>query len=221
MDTQALTTPDVGELDEERHILVTKATALVVTTDEEYSEAGVFLGGVKRLLRRIGEQLDGPVQKAHEAHKAMTTLRNDLTGPCKKAETLVKGKMREYALAQSRKAADEQRQLEAEARKEEEARQEAEAEALDADGRTEEAVAILDTPIVVAPPVPTIKPPTAEGVSMRENWKHEVIDPTKVPRAFLTPDDKHLASYAKSMKSTGVVPGVRFWDEGTVSVRSR
>ena len=127
MDTQAITAPDVGALDEERHILVTKATVLVVTTDEDYSAAGEFLVGVKGFLKRIGERLDGPCALAHEAHRSMTTLRNDMTGPCKKAETVVKGKMREYSQAQARKADAERRRLEAEAREVEEARRDAEA----------------------------------------------------------------------------------------------
>lgn len=46
---------------------------------------------------------------------------------------------------------------------------------------------------------------------VKTNWSFEVVDPEKVPREFLIVDTKKLGQYARSMKETANVPGVKFY----------
>lgn len=61
----------------------------------------------------------------------------------------------------------------------------------------------------------------AQGLSAREAWTFRVTDPALVPREFLTVDEKALAAYARAKKGTASVPGVEFFSEAVIAVRSR
>jgi hypothetical protein len=52
-----------------------------------------------------------------------------------------------------------------------------------------------------------------------ENWQARVVDETKVPREFCSPDTVKLGRYAKLMKGKASIPGVVFEDVGSVRRR--
>ncbi len=52
--------------------------------------------------------------------------------------------------------------------------------------------------------------PKLDNIGVRENWKAEVIDESKVPQQFWSVDRKKLAEYAKTNKGMLEVDGVEF-----------
>jgi hypothetical protein len=74
-------------------------------------------------------------------------------------------------------------------------------------------------PVPAAPP----REMAVEGVSTRENWKAEVVDPGRVAPAFMVPDKTKISKTVRAMGKDAqavVGEGVRIWCEEVVSVRS-
>lgn len=59
------------------------------------------------------------------------------------------------------------------------------------------------------------------GVSkMKDNWQYVIEDEDKIPRSFMCVDEKKLLAYAKAMKDSATVEGVRFVNNAQVAVRA-
>lgn len=58
-----------------------------------------------------------------------------------------------------------------------------------------------------------------KGISKREDWDFEVLDEAAIPREFLAVDEVKLRKYAKAMKASANVPGVRFYAKTVVQQR--
>lgn len=86
------------------------------------------------------------------------------------------------------------------------------------------AVKVADIQMQAASTVAAVVAPTTARVSgvskMKDNWKYVVEDESKVPREFLMIDEKKLGQYAKAMKDSAPVPGVRFYNDKSVAVRA-
>lgn len=60
------------------------------------------------------------------------------------------------------------------------------------------------------------------GTSMKQVWKAEVTDPSRVPREYCIPDEKLLARMAREAKERPPeIPGVRFYQDTRTIVRTR
>lgn len=62
--------------------------------------------------------------------------------------------------------------------------------------------------------------PVAQGVSIRKVWKHRVVDAAKVPREFLMVNDAAIVATIPKTGSPEAIPGVEFFEDGIVTVRS-
>lgn len=60
----------------------------------------------------------------------------------------------------------------------------------------------------------------AEGVSIRNHWVFEVEDASKIPRAYLKPDEKKIGEVVRQLKGDTSIPGVRVWNEPIVASKS-
>ena len=127
--------------------------------------------------------------------------------------------------AEAARLAEENHKAMAEARRKAEDAALAEAAALEAEGDTEGAEAILEAP-VIATVVPIREAPKAAGVSFRTNWKARVVDPMallravvagKVPAAAVSVNEAWLNQYARATKGEVPVPGVEFVAERAVA----
>lgn len=84
--------------------------------------------------------------------------------------------------------------------------------------RLREEAAQREAEIAAAAPAPVAKVET-KGISKREDWDFEVINPNLVPREYLMVDESKLRKYAKAMKADANVPGVRFYPKTIVQQR--
>ena len=208
--------------------VIDQAAAIRVASSGDYETASEFLGGViKPTLAQI-EATFRPITRAQDAAKAATLAeRAKLEQPLLAAEKTIKAAMIQYAIAQEEiaKAAAakalaeqerEQRRLEAE--------RDALADALEADGNTETAVALLEMP--VAAPMPTFAPveqPRAKGAGLRVNYAYTITDDSKIPRAFLLPNDKAIGALVRTLghDAERQIPGIAVTETKTLSQRVR
>jgi colicin import membrane protein len=72
----------------------------------------------------------------------------------------------------------------------------------------------------VVAPIITREAPKVAGISMREVWKFEVTDATKINAAFLMPDEAKIRKLVQSMRGDAasvIGAGVRVWAEKSVA----
>lgn len=190
-----------------------------ITTADEFAGAGECLRAVKTLESRIKGEFADPIDKAHKAHQAMLAMRNKYLDPVSAEGKRLNSIMSNYTAAEQIKANAERRRLEDEARKRAEDERLAQAQALSSEGLKAEAEAALNAPVIVTAPAVVVPQAKADGVSVRTNWRHEVIDVNQVPREYMIPDDTKLAAYARMMRDTAAIPGVKFYAEQSMSAK--
>lgn len=189
-----------------------------ITTQESYV---VVLGIVQRIKRLIGkiEEHHAPMKKkSDDLHKTICAQEKALTKPLQEAERAGKRKMEAWDAEQKRvrEAAAAKLRAEAEAA---EARERAKAaKKAEKAGDVEKAAAIREAPSEV--PVFVVEAPKVAGVDHREEWgEYEILDPEKIPRAYLCPDHVKMKKHGQVMKQDAVIPGVRFYPTVRTSVK--
>lgn len=206
--------------------LVVLANTMKVESQADYEAAGTFLKTGREFQKAVKEFMDPITKSAKEAHTQAVARRDALLNPAKKAATIVEGKMETWYDAEEAKRKEEEARLQAEAQKEAEERKIAEAKALEDAGEHDAAQAVLDEP--PAPPPPKIAAPKADGVSHRKTWKGECVNlqllveavaAGKAPITLLQPAKSEINSYAKSTKGVHKIPGIRWFEDRSTSVR--
>lgn len=126
------------------------------------------------------------------------------------------------AAARAKRAAEEEK-----ARKLEEQGRIAEAEAKRAAAEEREAARLREAEAqrqaaAMLPPAPVIHAPKPEvkGISTRETWTFEIIDPMLLPREYLVPNEQAIRGVVKALKNATNIPGVRVYAETTIAARS-
>ena len=137
--------------------------------------------------------------------------------PLKEARTNIKKLMSDYDQKQERLRQEEQRRLEVEARRQEEERRLQDAILAEELGETEEASAILEEPVQVAPViVPKATPKLPGGPVYREVWSAQVTDikalckavaDGRVSKECVQANMPALNKMATALKRTMNIPG--------------
>lgn len=161
-----------------------RAEGLVVTDDQQYTEAGEFGILLKQKMAEVTAFFAPMKKAAHDAHKQVCDREKQMLTPLKNAESILKKSMGAYALKkeQERRAAEEaaRRLAQEEADRKLEAAIAAE-QSGDADAVK---VAMIDAEIAdSASRMVTVEPdtPKAKGVSVQKDWEITGIDLSKVP----------------------------------------
>lgn len=221
MTTALAELPDTDQLQKETSIAKATAADVVVDSHGSFENAGLFLVNIKTIRKNIAETFDHLIKSAHDQHKSIIAEKKKHDTPLNDAERIVKLKMGTYTQEQERIARQEQQRKEREAREAEETRRLAEAEALEKEGRTEEAEQLIEEPIhvPVAPPPP---PPKAEGVSMRKTYSYEISDESKIPRGYMVPNSPLIGSTVRNQHEAAetLIPGIKVNVTTGVSARS-
>jgi Skp family chaperone for outer membrane proteins len=205
------------------------ANQLVVSTVEDYKGVVARLQDIKAIRSKWVAYWAPLKEKAHGAWKEIVQKEKEGTDVCDNAERTAKNKALAWKQEADRKAAEEQRKLQAVA--DEKARKERE--------RLEKAAEKLKTPelkearleeaATVEAPVITVAPPTLDiaGQSSRKTWKGEVVDmaaliaaagPGTVAASFLQVNEKTLRAFAISTKGKVAVAGVKFTEVESLSI---
>ncbi len=222
---QALTWPD-------------RARALVVNDDASYSAAAETLKGIKALRQEVDAAFDPIVKAAFTAHRTAVEQKRKAETPLTEAETIIKRTLTVYQQEQQRLADERRREEEKKAREEAETLALEQAAALELEGQqygdqamVEEAHAMIERPVTVAPCAPAPRPtPAVSGISHRTTYSAEVTsfaalvqhiakNPQLLP--LLKVDQAALNGQARSLRESLSLPGVRLVKANTVAAGSR
>lgn len=221
----------LATLQSARSLIVRDAQNRIIIRDADAfrgAERGLVSAKVERA--RIWDRLQKIVEPAHKAWKFAVALRDEAVGPYDQAEKELKEAMLQFHRAEDarRREAEQAERKRLEAQAAEDARIQAQEEAdreavyLESQGAPEEAAQVRANPLPLAPaPVAEVvlpsTVPSSGATSKREKWTFEVIGDVPLSHEFYTLDEKKLLAYAKRTNKHAKVPGVRFWDEGTIT----
>lgn len=170
-----LTVPDRAELEVASSGVVARAKAIAagVKSDESYLAADEERKGFKNSAKAVEEKFKPLKQSAKKTHEEVCELERFALGPWVEAASLVERAQTSFRQEKVAAAAAAQAKAAAEQRKRQEEEQLARAETYQAEGRQEEAEAVLDAPPepVMMAPMPVA--PKLKGSSVRHFWKWE------------------------------------------------
>ena len=194
------------------------AKSLQITNDAICQEAIDYEHGLSALIKEIEATFGPHKDAAHKTWKGLVAEEKRHVDPVEEAKRLIKGKRITYDTEQTRIRKEAEAKLQAEARRLAEEATLRDAIAAEAEGRLEEAEAILDEPVSV-PTVTIAKTTPSAGVSgaIREIWSARVVNKMDVIKAVLagqaSPEliDINMVvanGLARSLKLSMNVPGL-------------
>lgn len=169
---------------------------------------------------------------AYRLHQMICSRRAEVLQPLTAFEDLAKANAQAFRREDERRRREEEQRLQELARREEQERLALEADLLNQRGETELADQVLEAAVHAPAPVVVVSSTlaTTKGVSYRPNWRWRPIGGDTpqnraraeklVPRELLELSDRKLNAYAKAHGASARVPGIEFFDAGTVAVRS-
>ena len=162
------------------------AKSLQITNDTICQEAIDYEHGLSALIKEIEATFGPHKDAAHKTWKGLVAEEKRHVDPVEEAKRLIKGKRITYDTEQTRIRKEAEAKLQAEARRLAEEATLRDAIAAEAEGRLEEAEAILDEPVSV-PTVTIAKTTPSAGVSgaIREIWSARVVNKMDVIKAVL------------------------------------
>lgn len=230
------------------------AESYTIDSAEMFSLAGQELRTIATKRKQIEEERLKITRPLDATKAAIMTFFKRPTELLEKAEAVLKQSMIAYESEQRRKADEERRAAEARARQEREAAAKAQREAEEVARKAEEAAAAESNKAEaerlsreakdaraaaaeaqaqvelaeVAPPLPAVIAPKADGVSFRTTWKAEVTSLADLVAecanrpellGLLTVDVPALNEFARRTKGALQVTGVRFYEDKTAAAR--
>lgn len=183
-----------------------------ITDDEQFALVDAHCAGLLKLKKKVESDFAESKATTYAAWKAVVAQEKGHLDGIDEARRIDKQKMDAYLTVKEDERKAEEDRLAAIAKKQAEDEAIARAQAMEAAGQNEEAAAIIEAPVFVAP---TIVPKTAPKAStvMRKVWKYRVKDEAKVPREFLTLDDKKIGGVVRSMGAATNIPGIEAYSE--------
>jgi FtsZ-interacting cell division protein YlmF len=239
-------TVDEQKIAQTTHQLVEQARAVLVTDPASYQDAGRMIDALKVKKRDVVGWFAPMVDAAHSAWKTLTAKRATLTDPLDEAITVLSSRYATFAQQERARADAERRRLEREAQERERARLQAEANARaqeadraraagfanQADELAAEAAQTrIEAANVQAPVLPSqSRIADIKGPSVVARWTYEITDKAALIAAVargdvsieaVNPNTVYLGQFAESNKNTRPMPGVRFFDAGSVRASRR
>jgi hypothetical protein len=205
--------------------------AVAIATPEEAQGAVDQIAQIKGLAKKIVNHRLSKTKPLDEDKEKIMDFFRPAVEWLDKAEALLKNAVNVFNAEQRKRQAEaeaERRRLETEERERQaEAQRQAEALLVQAEDAAPEQAEVLEAQAEalqeVAKPLAlpvTFIPEKTKGASTRQNWKFRIVDPAYIPREYLMIDEKKLGAYAKAMKASASVPGVEFYPEDVLAVRS-
>lgn len=201
--------PKLEQLQQEIAVIEGVAANYIVTTPEQYADAGEQLMIVKSHQKVVEEERTKITKPMNDGLKAANAFFKKFSERLDSIESKFKTALIAYKTAEDQKLRADQAREEEKARKERE-KLEAQAAKASAAGREERAAELLQrAAAVVAPIVIADAPSKVTGISMRDAWEYEVIDLSLVPREFMILNEKAVNAWVGSMKGDTKIPGIR------------
>jgi len=226
---------ETKELEREVSGVTQFAKDLTIKTSDDSLNAQGLLKEIKGRSKKVEEFFAEMKASTYDAWKSVVAKEKAFLDPLSAAERTIKSKVVIFEDIARRKRDEEIRvanaAAEAKARKEREDL-EKRAEKARESGKIEKAEALrAQAEEVVAQPVfQAPEPVQATGTAFKTTWKAEVVDlPTllksiaegRAPLGLISVNESALNQYARGVKGTMPVPGLKFFEEKTMSVRTK
>ena len=190
-----------------------RAETLLVSDNATYLQAGNLLSGFKEIKKQIEAYFKPMKESSYAAWKKICERENEEIAKLAPGISHLNKQMTDYNLEQERLRKEEELRLRREAEKIEEERRLAAAIEAEKAGSQEEAMAILDEPVFVPPPLIEKTVPKIAGQTMVASWKWKLVNIDLVPRQYLTLDEIAVNGAARSLKERAKIPGIEFYCE--------
>ena len=187
-----------------------QVNTLTVADQKEYDSAGVFCKDIKTARKKIEEKRKFFVDPYNQTVKRINEIFKDKTKSLDEIEKLVKGKMIAWYQIEQKRIEAERAEIDEQNRKKLEkqaAKIEAEPEKIIAP------VALKAGPAVIEQ---TSKTENAT-MTVKKNWKWDLIDMAQVPAEYLILDEKKLNRIVKA--GIREIKGIRIYSEDGLSIR--
>ena len=232
---ETITIEQEQTLTQEINPVVERAHALVIRTSDESLDAQENLKENKSAQKKIKEFFKPMKDAAKAAHQSICDRENTFLEPLEAAEEITKRKVVTFQQEIEQKRREEAARIEAKRQEEERKRREElqrQADAAAAKGKAEKAEALrAAAEEYVAPPVfQAPEPVQAQGTAFKKTWKAEVTDlplflkavaEGRAPLGVISINEAALNAYAKGVKGSMAVPGLRFYEETSMAVRTK
>lgn len=210
-------TPEFKAAQTKSNDVSTQALALAVTNDEEYEVASRYLISIKEAKGSVEKDWKSITDPLKLSLKNADKVFKPLADALDKARDHVRRIMGDHAQRQEQERLRKQAEADELARKERE-RLEKQAQKAEKSGRVERAELLQAQAQSVSAPVVNVAAPKAAGIAMVDHWKFEVVNPDKVNREYLCPDEKKIGDQVRAVKNAEEVrrivgEGVRVWCE--------
>ena len=217
------------ELESKALELIENASQIQINDQPTYDEATGVLLHVKGARKAIAAHHDPTIADTNKAHKTALAAKERFDGPLRQVESMLKQRIGTWDTKQERLRLEAQRKAEEEARKQEDETRLQQAIQAEEQGASKEDVqAIVEAPSTAPPPVVAPTYQKRQGVSVRENWKAEVVNLMPLVKAVargdaplfcLQPNQVALNQLARAQKQALSIPGVRAVNDAVVSAR--
>lgn len=197
-----------------------EATSVEIVDPPSYALSAQRLKALKAVRDRV-ETFYRPLKdKAREMLDYLRGEERAVIGPIDMAVNEIERRALAYIQVEEEKRKSEELERRKKAVQEQEDRRLAEAEALEREGKKDEAAALLDAPLPPPPPPLESEIPKVAGVHVRESWHCEVLDlgllvksiaEGKCPANAVEPNMRVLNGMARSMREElgKLYPGIR------------
>lgn len=196
-----------------------------IHNDAEYKLACEYLLQIDARLDAWEKKISPSIKTAHQLHKQLNDLKNEIGAPLKKARLeLLQPAILKWEAQERERARIEQERINRELKKQEEARRLELAAEMEKSGKVEEATALIEEPIHT-PEVVIARPESPKGIQSRTIYSAEVVDLKLLCKAVaegLAPAEYVLAnmpvlnSLARNLKES-VAPQ---WEKFGLKVKS-
>jgi hypothetical protein len=182
---------------------------------------------VYALIKRAEEFFKPLKALAHQLHANLCARETEILAPLRAVDREQADAIRMFHAAEERARRAREAELAEAQRVEDEARAAAAAAEYERSGEHATAAAVLAEAIAAPPPVVVLPDPNRDLVSFTRRWKWKYAggpaDVTKtppeimrrtlaiVPEEFKTLDEKKVGAFARSMKSSGRIPGIEIY----------
>lgn len=211
-------------------VRVARSIQVLTVEDREYaSETGRQIAGISKWFTNFVKPMK---EAAAAAHKAICTQENSVIEPLEGAKKYLSSQIGAFDQRIENERREEEARLreklrieaEAEAKKQSEEQALTDAIALEAEGDSQGAAAVLNNPVpvnVYVPPVilPSVVPQT-KGVVSTKNYKFRITNADLIPREYMVPDEKAIGQIVRALRDKTKIPGIEVYPDHGASFRS-
>jgi len=199
------------EMKKETMAIVARATRFEINDAVSDQKAVGILSEIARRKKKTVDARMFMTRPIDESKRNIVGFFKPFIEQFDKATAIIKGKAKDYYLAEEEKAKEaEKKRLIAEIKQEEELKK--------AEEENREPV-IAETPAVpeVKAPEKTVRGVAGGSMTFRKHWKHEIIDLEKIPHIFWEVNESLIRDAVN--KGLHEIPGCRIYEDIDTSVR--